>query len=169
VLVKDKFWTEGQGLAVNLGSNRFLNTNRVLVINDFEIIALGRNEENKVTLNANFFDSRNGFVGTIIDNFWYMETSSFWDIEYRPQHLVIRNEPRNILLNLEIKDSEVYLTGKLFYVGQSVTIEKESLWLGDKELDVQLRNVTITNFHTAINLQVKPLFINPNRSRRNRS
>lgn len=161
-LVKDRFWTEGQQLAINLGSNKFINTDRILVINDFEIITLGRNENNVITLNANFFDSMNRFVGAVIDNFWYIESSSFWDIEYRPQHLVIRNGRRNILLNLEIKENEVYLTGKLFYVGHPVIIEKESLWLDEKEVDIQLSNMTVRNFHTAIILQVDPLFVTSN-------
>jgi hypothetical protein len=169
VLVKDRFWTEGEGLVINLGSTRFVNVNRVLVINDFEIIALGRNNKNSVTLSANFFDSTNRFVGTIIDNFWYMESGSFWDIEYRPQHLIIRNNPRKIVLDLDIKDNEVHLTGKLYYLGHSVTIERESLWLGEKELDIQLRRVTMKNFDTAIFLQVDPLYILPSQSSANHS
>lgn len=152
-MVQDRFIIEAKELVVNLGSTRFVNVHRILVVNDFDIITIDR-ENNNVNLNVNFFDATNTFVGAIMNNEWKVDTTLTWDIKYKSRHLIIRNEKRNILLEIRLVPGELIIKGRLYYLGDPVRIEDDGVWLGERDMSVGIRNVTTSNVETAFDLHV---------------
>jgi len=108
----EKFLIEGDKLRLNLGSTRFINSPKVLTINDFEILTMKKETGGYITLNLNLFDEYHNLVGVIDENKWTVDTSSVWDLEYKPRYLKIRNSPKKIFFELEIKNGEVFIRGE---------------------------------------------------------
>jgi hypothetical protein len=113
--IKKRFVVTGQDLVVNTGSSRFVNTERIFAVDDFDLVSISRDHGMYLSLNVNLFDKFNTLVAIVYNNFWIVDRRYLWDIEYRPQHLIIRNAPRDITLDLQIKNEEIFLTGNLYY------------------------------------------------------
>ena len=152
--LQDRFFIENTDLVVNIGSTRFVNAHRIFVINDFDILTVDRDENNNLNLNVSFFDATNKFVGSILDNEWVVDATFKWQINYKSRNLVIRNQQRNILLDLRLQSGELVMTGMLYYLGHSVVVKPDGVWLGERDTSTGLRNVTISHVETAFDLQV---------------
>jgi hypothetical protein len=70
-----------------------------------------------------------------------VEGRYFWDIEYRPQHLTIRNAPRIISLEIRIRNEEVYLRGDLYYNGFVIPVSLQAINVGS----VIIKRATLGN------------------------
>ena len=87
----DTFMLEGNTLVVNLGSTRFIDVNRILVINDFDLINVTKRENKSLILDVNFFDLANNFVGAIVNNDLVVDEKSKWCVDYKSHNLTIKN------------------------------------------------------------------------------
>lgn len=153
--VTERFLIEGDKPVLNLGGNRFVNTPRVLIINDFELITLNKELDGYLTLNLSFFDRLNNLVGIVDENKWTVDTSLVWDLEYKPKHLTIRNAPREISFEVEIRHDEVYLRGNLFFMGHPITIHDDELLIQSHDFFGTMKGCTIEDGSGhAINLQL---------------
>ena len=112
--VTERFLIEGDKLRLNLGGNRFINSPKVLTINDFEIITMKKETWGYITLNLNLFDEHHNLVGVINENKWTVDTSSLWDLEYKPRYLKIRNSPRKIFFEMEIRNGHSDCLGWIY-------------------------------------------------------
>jgi hypothetical protein len=43
-------------------------------------------------------------------------------MSYRAQHLIISNRPRDIALDIQITNEEIFITGTLYYLGFQIII-----------------------------------------------
>ena len=57
--IKDAFFIDSQDIAVNVGKSKFINTSRILAVNDFDIISIKRENEKYILFDINFFDKLN--------------------------------------------------------------------------------------------------------------
>jgi hypothetical protein len=146
--VKKRFVVTGEKMVINIGSSRFINTERVFTVDDFDLVSINRIEGKYLSLNLNLFDRFNGFVALVYDNFWMVDRRYFWDIEYRPQHLIIRNAPRIISLEIRIQNEEVYLRGDLYYYGFLIPVSPQTINIGS----VTIKGATVVNAGGGINV-----------------
>jgi hypothetical protein len=139
--VKKRFVVTGEKMVVRLGSSSFINVERVFTVDDFDLVSINRVQRQYLSLNLNLFDRFNRFVALVYDNFWMVDRRYFWDIEYRPQHLTIRNAPRDISLQIRIQNEEVYLRGNLYYNGLLIPVSPQSINVGGSVM----KGVTMEN------------------------
>ena len=139
-------------MVVNIGSSKFIDTERIFVVNDFDLLSIIRQEGLYLSLNVNLFDKYNRFVAMVHDNFWYIDRRYLWDIEYKPQHLILRKKPRDITLEVEIKNEEVFITGDLYYNGFLIPIKPQNFNIGG----VVFSNLTAENAKHGIVINVPP-------------
>jgi hypothetical protein len=128
--VKEAFLIEGSDLIVNIGNSlQVKNLPRVLTINDFDIISIKKIDGGFLSLDINFFDKFGRLIGIILENKWIVDTTLVWDLEYRPQHLIIRNAPRNIAFEAKIEKGQVFLKAELYFKGYQFTIDDDGFWV----------------------------------------
>ena len=154
--VQDLFLIENDHLMVHLGANRYRDIPRLIVVNDFDIISIHKDDENFPLLNVNFFDAYNNLIGMIIDSYWHVDRALVWDLVYKPQHLTIRNAPRRIALDVSIENGEVFIVGDLHYIGHPITITRDGVWMGGIMIGTGITNSTFTNLDVAIYQQLSP-------------
>ncbi|WP_458720450.1 hypothetical protein [Candidatus Nitrosocosmicus sp. R] len=124
-IVKDKFEVTGKDLIVHLGNLNFINTEHILQVDSFDVISLRRKYGNYLSLDFPLYDSKGKLYGAISDNVWFVNSSELWDIDYKPQHLIIRSGPRRIVLEIEIKNEEVFIRGNIFYKFATIEATKD--------------------------------------------
>jgi len=132
--VHEAFLIISDELIVNLGSDKFINTPTVLRVDDFDIITIDRLDNKFLNLNVNVFDKLNNWVAVIQDSKWMVDTGLAWDVEYKPQHLTIRNGPRKINLDIKIENGEVFISGLLYYNGFPIKITPTEIWIGEGKI-----------------------------------
>jgi hypothetical protein len=115
-MVKDAFAVQTKNLTVSIASNKFVNTSRVLVVDDFDIISVTK-ESLYPQFDVNFFDKFGRWIAIIYQNQWYVDRRLVWDIKYIPRHLTLKCEPRQISLDLKIVRNVVFIRGNLFFNG----------------------------------------------------
>jgi hypothetical protein len=151
--VKEAFLIEGSDLIVNIGNSlQFKNTPRVLTINDFDIISIKKIESGFLSLDINFFDKFNNLIGIILENNWTVDTTLVWDLEYRPQHLIIRNAPRNIAFEARIEKGEVILKAEMYFKCHQFKMDDDGVW--HRERNIRLSGFSVEGFPQAIHFQV---------------
>ncbi|MDN5846026.1 MAG: HNH endonuclease [Candidatus Nitrosocosmicus sp.] len=148
--LQKRFVVTGEKLIINTGSSRFINTERIFTINDFDLVSITRKEGLYLSLNINLFDKYNRLIALIYDNFWIVDRSYLWDVEYKPQHLILRKKSRDIVLDIQIKNEEIFLRGNLYYNGFLIPIKPQNMSIGG----VTIRNFTIENAGGGISIQV---------------
>lgn len=129
-----RFLITGEKTIVNLGSVKFTDTHRIMTANDFDLISITKQEDGFLSLDVNLFDILNGFIAIIHDNNWLVDKRYAWDIQYKPQHLKIYCASRNILFDIEIKNEEVFITGRLYFNCFPISIDNESIKIGSNEI-----------------------------------
>ena len=104
--IKDAFFIDSQDIAVNVGKSKFINTSRILAVNDFDIISMKRENEKYILFDINFFDKLNNLIAVVYENSWTAEKTAkaVWDIVYKPHHLAIRNTSRNLFFESKIEN-----------------------------------------------------------------
>jgi hypothetical protein len=130
-VVSDAFAIYTKDLTVSMASNKFVNTPRVLVIDDFDIISVTK-ENRYPQLDVNFFDKLDRWIAIIQQNQWYVDRRLVWDITYRPRHLTLRCKPRQISLDVKIVNDIVFIRGDLYFNGQKIEATKDDLFLGGR-------------------------------------
>jgi|RhiMethySRZTD1v2_1073278.scaffolds.fasta_scaffold26304_6 hypothetical protein len=155
---------ESQEMIVNIGNRKFINTSRILVIDDFDIISIkrGGGEEQQdgykkyILLDINFFDKFNNLIAIVSENSWTAErrkssSNDDWSIIYEPKHLVIQNPSRNILFDAKVNNNEISLTARgMYYNSSSIRITENEIFLDDLEIAVDQRGTVLKNYDTGI-------------------
>jgi hypothetical protein len=155
---------ESQEMIVNIGNRKFINTSRILVIDDFDIISIrrGGGEEQQdrykkyILLDINFFDKFNNLIAIVSENGWTAErrksiSSGDWSIIYEPKHLVIQNPSRNILFDVKISNNEIALTANGMYYNRSlIRITENEIFLDDLEIAVDQKGTVLKNYEAGI-------------------
>ena len=138
-------------MVVNLGSCKFTNVETVLQINNFDLISIRRLNSLYLSLDVTLFDGLQRLLAKINDNNWQVDRRYFWDIEYKPQHLILRNAPRDITFEIQIINNEVFIRGKIFFNGFPVNITSNILTIG---MGLQFVNMRMSNTRVGISCNV---------------
>jgi hypothetical protein len=146
------FILEGD-MAVNIGKCKFVNTSRILVIDDFDIISIKREEERYILLDINFFDKLNNLIAIVSDNIWSAERMSRdWNIKYKPKHLRIENNYKNIIFEAKIEsNNEITITTDGMYYNLSpIKITENQILLDGEEIAVDIKGTELRNYEVGI-------------------
>jgi hypothetical protein len=154
---------ESQEMIVNIGNRKFINTSRILVIDDFDIISIKRGGEEHqdgykkyILLDINFFDKFNNLIAIVSENSWTAErrksiSNADWSIIYEPKHLVIQNPSRNIQFDAKVNNNEITLTASgMYYNGSSIRITEDEIFLDDLEIAVDQKGTVLKNYDIGI-------------------
>jgi hypothetical protein len=155
---------ESQEMIVNIGNRKFINTSRILVIDDFDIISIrrGGGEEQQdeykkyILLDINFFDKFNNLIAMVSENGWTAErrksvSNGDWSIIYEPKHLMMQNPSRNIFLDIKIINNEIALTASgMYYNGSLIRITENEIFLDGLEIAVDQKGTVLKNYEEGI-------------------
>jgi hypothetical protein len=156
IQVKDAFFIDSQNIAVNVGKSKFINTSRILAVNDFDIISIGRENDRYILLDINFFDKLNNLIAVVYENTWTAEkrASASWEISYKPYHfLMIRNTSSDLFFEVKIENEELFITASMYYNSIPLRITNDGIWLGEREMAVELKGCVFKNYDIGINAQ----------------
>ena len=148
IQVKDAFFIDSQDIAVNVGKSKFINTSRILAVNDFDIISIKRENERYILLDINFFDKLNNLIAVVYENSWTAEktASAVWEIVYKPHHLVIRNTSRNLFFESKIENEELFITANMYYNAIPLSITNDGIWISENEMGIELKGHVLKNY-----------------------
>jgi len=132
-VVVDAFFIGTDNLTVSVASNKFVNISRILVVDDFDLISVTK-EDRFPQLNVNFFDEYGRWAAIILENQWYADRKCMWDIDYKPKHLILRCQPRRISLEVEISEDVVFIRGHLYFNGVRIEATRDDLFLGERSM-----------------------------------
>ena len=153
--IQDAFFIDSQDIAVNVGKSKFINTSRILAVNDFDIISIKRENERYILLDLNFFDKLNNLIAVVYENSWTAEktASAVWEIVYKPHHLVIRNISRNLFFESKIENEELFITANMYYNAIPLSITNDGIWISENEMGIELKGHVLKNYDIGINAQ----------------
>lgn len=141
-------------LAVSLGGCTFVNTSRVLVVDDFDLINVRRANQKFVTLDVNFFDRRNDLAAIILENSWSSERSreGDWAIKYeQPKRLIIQNKREELIFEASIINNELRIMADgLRYNTQKIRITLSEVFLDDIEIGTDIKGTVLTNYDVGL-------------------
>lgn len=155
VYEESAFTITSNELTVSLGGCTFINTSRLLVIDDFDIINVRREGQKFLILDVNFFDRSNRLVAIISENGWSSERSrqGDWTIRYdQPKNLIIQNEREKITFDARIENENELriLADGLCYNAQKIRITPSEVLLDDRELGADVKGTVLTNYDVGI-------------------
>jgi len=143
--VAERFLIEGEKLVLNLGGNKFIDSPRILTINDFDIITMGLETGGYITFSLSLFDIKHNLIAAIVENKWIVNTSMLWDLEYKPRQLKIRNASRQLSFTMKIEGGEVFVTGKLYYLGKAIIVTNDELMINEVPHFGKMKNCVFEN------------------------
>ena len=153
----DSFIIQSQDMPVSVGKCKFVNTSRVLVIDDFDIVSIKRENGKNLLLDINFFDKLNNLIAIVSDNTWTAEKSSDWSISYKSGSLTIQNQTRKILFEAKIEidsdNKENHITIKtdgMYYNGAHIKITENEILIDNREVAIELKGTVMKNYETGI-------------------
>ncbi|MFZ0515124.1 MAG: hypothetical protein WAM14_26240 [Candidatus Nitrosopolaris sp.] len=148
---QDAFFVESQELVINVGKSKFINTHRVLVIDDFDLITVTRDNGKYLLFDVNFFDKINHMIATVSENSWVSEKSMDWNINYSPQkYLAIQNPQRNLAFEITIENTELFITAMMYYNSYPIRITRNEILLDQNEIGTEIKNSVLKNYDAAI-------------------
>jgi hypothetical protein len=153
--IQDAFFIDSRDIAVNVGKSKFINTSRILAVNDFDIISIKRENERYILLDINFFDKLNNLIAVVYENSWTAEktASAVWEIVYKPHHLVIRNTSRSLFFESKIENEELFITANMYYNAIPLSITNDGIWISENEMGIELKGHVLKNYDIGINAQ----------------
>ena len=153
----DAFIIGSKDISVNIGKCKFVNTSRILVIDDFDIISIKREDDKYILLDVNFFDKLNNLIAIVSENSWTAEKSNDWKITYKPRHLMIQNQSRNITYETRIgidtnsNEDQITITADGMYYNRSpIKITENEILVDAKEVAVDLKGTVLKNYEAGI-------------------
>jgi len=112
-------------LTFHLGNITFSNPDRILIIDNKPIISIGRDFEDKLLLNAIFYDNNSNIILEIKNNEWMAKTDQ-WDIETKANKLIIKNEPNHTVLEATVVSNNELSFDKLeMFLPNGILFEAE--------------------------------------------
>lgn len=147
--------TFSKELTISLGGCTFINTSRLLVVDDFDLINVRRLDQRFLLLDVNFFDRSNKLVAILFENGWSSERSRIgdWTIEYlQPKKLILQNSRENMNLEARIEnDTELRIVcDGLCYNNQKIKITPHEVFLDDREIGIDIKGSVLTNYDVGI-------------------
>jgi hypothetical protein len=129
--VDDEFKIESPDLKINLGSTLAVMNPIGDVISAYgtKLLAIRRLDNNFLNLDVNLFDRNGNRVSKIADSKWVVDTRYVWDLQFTQGRLVIKNKPRDILLEIAIKSKELYIRGKFYWKNTTIIIDDNGLFI----------------------------------------
>ena len=149
----DSFAINSAELIVNIGKTKFINTGRILSVDDFDLITIRKENNFYLVLDINFFDAQNNLIGMVSENSWITDKREDWNINYKPRHLMICNPTKVISFQATIEHNEVFITAEMYYNGVAVNVTEEQISLGGIEQGTELKGTTLKNYDVGISLQ----------------
>lgn len=132
---KDFFLSTYTDLRTRVGSNIYIRTPKILVVDGHPLITIHPDDEDNALLNAKFYNSHSVLLAEIRDNEWLVyKNPEFWDISYTPGHLKINRGKGNILLELKLSDGNIDLRADMYYQGYKVNLLPDKTVLGDSNV-----------------------------------
>ena len=151
--VNNSFAINSAELIVNIGKTKFVNTNRILSVDDFDLVTIRKENNLYLVLDINFFDAQNNLIGVVSENSWITDKRQGWKIDYEPRHLRINNPTKRISFEAKIENDEIFITAEMYYNGVDVNVSKERILLGGIEEGIELKGTTLKNYDVGISLQ----------------
>jgi hypothetical protein len=144
-----------QDLRVNIGKCKFVNTSRLLVIDDFDIVSIKREDGKYISLDINFFDKLNSLIAIVSENSWTAaQRSGDWSIDYKPKHLTIKNQSKNTIFEAKIQginSNEITITADGMHYNRSpIKITENQILLNGEEIAVDLKGTELRNYEAGI-------------------
>ena len=156
----DSFIIQSHDMPVSVGKCKFVNTSRVLVIDDFDIVSIKRENGKYLLLDINFLDKLNNLIAIVYDNTWTAEKSSDWSISYKSGSLTLQNQTRKILFEAKIetdsnnKDSHITIkTDGMYYNGALIKITENEILIDNREVAIELKGTVMKNYETGISAE----------------
>ena len=88
------------------------------------------------------------------DSRWVVDTRFVWDLKYTQGRLTIKNEPRDILPQIELRDGELFLEGKLYW--KNITILMDDYGIHIPETKNTISNLTLDGNNVAGGISIAP-------------
>lgn len=140
-------------LTVNIAKTKFINTYRLLSVDDFDLITIRKENNSYLLLDLNFFDSQNNLIAVTSENSWTTDKKQVWNIDYEPGYLKIQNKTRQILFEAKIESGEIFIVADMYYNGIPVNITRDEVLFGGIEEGAETKGTTLKNYETAISFQ----------------
>jgi len=151
------FTIQSQDILVNVGKCKFVNTSRILVVNDFDIVSIKMEDEKYVLLDINFFDKLNNLIAMVTENSWTAEKTNDWNIIYKPGHLTIQNHLKNIIYETKIdldtnsNEDQITITADgLHYNRSHIKITENEILVDGREVAIDLKGTVLKNYDAGI-------------------
>jgi len=147
--------TSSNELTISLGGCTFVNTSRLLVVDDFDLINVRRMDQRLLVMDVNFFNRNNQLVGIILENSWSSERSGIgdWAIEYlRPKRLIVGNKREGMSFEARIENGNNLriLADGICYNSQKIQITQNEVLLDDREIAADIKGTVLTNYDVGI-------------------
>jgi len=154
IVKESDFRIPGTVASVKLGTNTFINTPRIVVIDGLEMVSAVYDAGRRL-LNVVMIDEHNNWVGIVDENEWVFDRRAVWDIDYHPRKLTIRSKPRKIAFEMAIGDDAISFRGELYYNGVPILVSEDKARFGGQSA-LTMSNVILKDFGTAVNLSTFP-------------
>jgi len=154
------FTISSSDITINVGKCKFVNTARILVIDDFDIITIKRDSENSkyVLFDVNIFDSLNNLKAMVSENSWHHEgTDMDWTIDYEPRHLLIQKSG-SLFFDAKIDNNSGELTllaDGFHYNGSLIQITQTEILVDNEEIALDLKGASMKNYEAGILFQTR--------------
>lgn len=140
---KDFFLSNYNDMKTRVGSNIYIRTPKILVVDKCPLITLTPDEEGNALLNAKFYNPNNVLLAEINNNEWFAyKNPELWDISYSPGHLKINLGKGQIFLELKLKDGNIDLRADMYYHGLRVILLPDKTVFGNSNI---ISNSTISD------------------------
>ena len=115
---KDRFIISTPDFLVKTGWIEFHNCTQLVALRDKVVLSCERSEEGVMRVTGKFQDPNGRLVAIVDDNEWRVLVKSVWDVEYiAARRLVVRTGPGNVVLRMEITDTELVIQQCFFRRG----------------------------------------------------
>jgi hypothetical protein len=157
----DAFAVHSSDITVNVGKCKFVNTPRILVVDDFDIITVKRNPEDNrfILFDVNFFDSLNNLKAMLSENSWHSESADLdWIVRYEPRHLSIQKQSDTMLFDAKIDNEKEEITIIIdgFHYNQSlIQISQNEILVDKEEIAQDLKGTSVKNYEAGIMFQTR--------------
>lgn len=158
LIVKDKLYLHDiKNLTFYIGGSAFNNVLNLIKLSGKDVIFF-KEENNQTTLNALFYNKEGILEAEIKDNEWIVYIAdNTWDIKYSGGTLSVRNNNKNISLNLDIDMEKNYIrvTGEIYYHNNQLIMNKDTLVIKNLISNSQmiLRDTKFINSDCAISFE----------------